>query len=141
MRLPADAALLVLDAPDLAERSAVSGAITALLDAWRGEDLPVLRIAAATFDGEALEAGLEPFGATTIVVCGSARPEAILHAVRTAAERGYRLFVVAEACPEGLDLGDLAPAAARLANLSQTLQAAAMANSRRRWRAARGRGA
>ncbi len=137
MRLPADAALIVLASGEATEPEAVA----ALRGAWETEGLPVFEAQAKQAFGEdGLEARLDALGVTTLVICGIAAPEAASEAIRGAASLGFRLFVVAEACADGLDLRGLAPDAARIASLEITLQASQGANFRRRWRAARDRG-
>jgi hypothetical protein len=127
MRLPADAALLLLGPAD-------GEAIDALRQAWTAEALPILEAPAeAPFADGALERALDALGATTLVLAGPGGGRA----ARQAAALGYRLFVVEEACPGPIDIDDLIPDAARLVPLSLTLQAAAQANFRKRWRAAR----
>ena len=128
MRLPADAALLLLGpAPQAA-------AMEALRQAWTAEALPILEAPAdGPFADGGLERALDALGATTLVLAGPGAAAA----ARPAAALGYRLFVVEEACPEPIELDDLIPDAARLVPLAVTLQAAAQANFRKRWRAAR----
>ncbi len=121
MRLPADAALLIIDAQVAgAERAPqVDGAIAALVAAWRAEGLPVVHIgrhpagsplaplegeivifrnATSAFIGSDLEARLDELGATTLVVCGTLSTHALEASARHASDLGYQLFVVADAC-------------------------------------------
>src|ERR1700722_2007429 len=96
-----------------------------------------------------LEAALDRLGATTLVVCGVLTNNSLEATVRHGGNLGYRVFVVADACwaVDKRDLsGRLWPAAdvhaLSLANLqgeyaeivsgAMALQAAAMANMRRR---------
>jgi len=130
MRLPADAALIVVDAPPPTE-----DAITALLTVWREEGLPVFHVAAqadSAFVDTGLEAALDAIGATTLVVCGNALDAT----VRDAAGLGYRVFLVADAH---------APALARqhgeyaaVVSSETALEAGRRAKARLRWRAQRG---
>jgi len=50
------------------------------------------------FAGTALEARLDDYGATTLVVCGVLTHNSVESSVRAAASLGYRVFVVADAC-------------------------------------------
>lgn len=113
MRLPRDAALLVIEGADAAP---VAGDAAALLAVWREEDLPRFLIRARpdasgvdepddralaasapdAFDGTGLEAALDSLGATTLVVCG-ALPSAVATA-REAVAKGFRVFLVGDAC-------------------------------------------
>lgn len=128
MRLPTDAALLVLD-----ERAAEP-----LIAVWREERLVVARVAreslpagADAFCDPDLEAELDAAGVTTIVVvaeAGSTRLEATL---RGAVERGYRVFWI------GVAGAHAAPSEARAVDVETTIAAARRARDRERWRAAR----
>ena len=117
----------------------------------RSDETVVAKSAHSAFIGGALEAALDGLGATTLVICGVLTHNSVEATARHAADLGYRVFVVADACwaVEKQDLsGRLWPAAdvhaLSLANLhgqyaevvdSMTaLRAAAMANARRRWR-------
>jgi nicotinamidase-related amidase len=108
----------------------------------------------SAFIGTPLEAALDEIGATTLVVCGALTNNSVEATVRHGGNLGYRVFVVADACwaADKRDLSGRLWAAAdvhalSLANLNgeyaevvdsrAALQAAAMANARRRWRAAR----
>ena len=52
----------------------------------------------SAFVGTALEATLDGLGATTLVVCGVLTHNSVEATVRHAADLGYRVFVVADAC-------------------------------------------
>ena len=52
----------------------------------------------SAFVGTALEATLDALGATTLVVCGVLTHNSVEATVRHAADLGYRVFVVADAC-------------------------------------------
>ncbi len=151
MRLPHDAALLVIDVqkaiddPKWGPRNNPNAerAIAALLAAWRAEALPILHIrhdsveanspyrperpghafkaeaqpldgetviaksAHSAFVGTRLEEALDAFGATTLVVCGVLTHNSLEATARHAADLGYRVFVVADAC-WAVDVVDLA---------------------------------
>jgi nicotinamidase-related amidase len=135
MRLPADAALLVIDAQDAVEgpRPSVGHApeadrnIAALVAAWRAEGLPlvhagrqparssfsplegeivIVRNVTSAFVGSDLEARLDELGATTLVFCGTLATDALEASARHASDLGYQLFVVADAC-RAVDTVDL----------------------------------
>jgi nicotinamidase-related amidase len=107
--------------------------------------------ATSAFVGTALEEALDALGATTLVVCGALTNNSVEATVRHGGNLGYRIFVAADACwaVDKADLsGRLWPAAdvhaLSLANMhgeyaevvtsAMALQAAAMANARRRKR-------
>jgi len=95
MRLPADATLIVVGAPDPAGDATVRAKIAALIEAWRREDLPAIDAPASeagAFDDDRLEAHLEDLGATTLVLCGE--EGAVDRAARDAAALGFHAFVV-----------------------------------------------
>src|SRR5580693_8278814 len=127
MRLPADAVLLIIDAQEAIEGSRQgAGAcpeaettIAALIAAWRTEGLPlahvgrqpfvpaippldgeivIVRNATSAFVGADLEARLDELGATTLVFCGALTSHALEASARQAADLGYQVFVVADAC-------------------------------------------
>jgi nicotinamidase-related amidase len=178
MRLPADAVLLIIDAQEAVSGqrsgagSEVETNIVALVAAWRGEGLPlahvgrqpagsplpplegeivIVRNATSAFVGAGLEARLDELGATTLVLCGALATHALEASARHAADLGYQVFVVADAC-RAVDTADLrgrlwpaedvrALALARLrgetatiVDLATTLRAAAMAKARERRR-------
>lgn len=150
MRLPRDPVLLVVDA--CAGSGAAQGgpaAIAALLKIWRGHGLPVAharpdpdlapppaalaprggetcfaRMAADAFADGRLDAALTRLGVTTLVLCGGAADAGLEAAARGALERGYRVFLVAEACAAPPDPA-LVQAGARIATLAVTREAAA----------------
>jgi nicotinamidase-related amidase len=105
--------------------------------------------ASSAFVGAGLEETLDALGVTTLVVCGVLTHNSVEATVRHGGNLGYRIFVVEDACwaVDKRDLsGRLWPAADvhafSLANMhgeyaevvsgALTLQAAAMANARRR---------
>ena len=112
------------------------------------------RDATSAFVGTALEASLDELGATTLVICGALATHALEASARHAADLGYQVFVVADACraADALDLnGRLWPAedvrALALARLSEAaaivdaataLRAAATAKARQRRAAGKG---
>ena len=141
MRLPADAVLIIVEAqesidprPAAGHASAADDNIAALVAAWRAEGLPLAHVgrqppassraprdgeivvaaeAASAFVGTALEASLDELGATTLVICGALATHALEASARHAADLGYQVFVVADACraADALDLnGRLWPA-------------------------------
>jgi nicotinamidase-related amidase len=182
MRLPADAVLLIIDAQEAADgprhgaedaSPEVGGNIVALVAAWRAEGLPlvhvgrqpagsplpplegeivIVRSATSAFVGADLEARLDEVGATTLVLCGALATHALEASARHAADLGYQVFVVADAC-RAVDTADLrgrlwpaedvrALALARLrgetatiVDAATTLRAAATAKARQRGRA------
>jgi nicotinamidase-related amidase len=151
--------------------------IAALVSAWRAEGLPLahvgrqlivpgsplavpllageiamVRNATSAFVGADLEARLDELGATTLVICGTLATHALEASARHAADLGYQVFVVADACraADALDLrGRLWPAedvralalahlkgeTATIVDVATTLRAAAMAKARERRRA------
>jgi len=99
--------------------------IAALVAAWRAEGLPLanvdphpiartarpalaipppdgeialVRHATSAFAGAVLESRLDELGATTLVLCGALGAQALEASARHAADLGYRVFVVADAC-------------------------------------------
>jgi nicotinamidase-related amidase len=115
------------DAPEV-ERN-----IAALIAAWRTEGLPlahvgrqpsgsasdiapivppldgeivIVRNATSAFVGADLEASLDELGATTLVLCGALSTHALEASARHAADLGYQVFVVADAC-QAADAVDL----------------------------------
>jgi nicotinamidase-related amidase len=105
----------------------------------------------SAFVGGALEEALDAVGATTLVVCGVSTNNSVETTVRHGGNLGYRIFVVADACwtVDKRDLsGRLWPAAdvhdlslanmqgeyAEVVSSALALQAAGMANARRRRR-------
>ncbi len=165
MRLPADATLIVVDAPPSGAPGAppAMANLAALIAAWRAEALPlahafspargggpealegeivVAMSAASAFAGTALESRLDAIGATTLVVCGAA--DAVVATAREAGALGYQVFVVADACPsagdsEGPALAGLSRELATPVDAASALSAAAAAKARLRWQAERAR--
>jgi nicotinamidase-related amidase len=64
----------------------------------QGDEAVVGKRTHSAFVGTALEATLDKFGATTLVVCGVLTHNSVEASVRHAADLGYRVFVVADAC-------------------------------------------
>jgi nicotinamidase-related amidase len=180
MRLPADAVLMVIDAEEaIGPRHAASHApeaeknIAALVAAWRAEGLPLVHVgrrstapAVPPLDGEIviardatsafvasnLETMLDALGATTLVVCGALATHALEASARHAADLGYKVFVVADACRaadvidlsgrfwpaedvRALSLALLSGETATIVDAATALQAAATAKARQRRRA------
>ena len=182
MRLPADVVLIIVEAQELidprpvaAPVSAADANIAALVAAWRAEGLQLAHVgrqppasshpppdgeivvaaeAASVFVGTALEASLDELGATTLVICGALATQALEASARHAADLGYQVFVVADACraAQALDLnGRLWPAedvralamtrlseAAAIVDAATALRAAATAKARQRRAAGKG---
>jgi hypothetical protein len=88
---------------------------------WHEERLPIVSLAAGL---EQLETNLETIGTATVVACGLRGAEA----AALAAKLGFRTFLIGE---------HWAPNGARLANLSEVLEAGRAARSRERWKASR----
>jgi nicotinamidase-related amidase len=103
----------------------------------------------SAFAGTKLEDALDAIGATTLVVCGALTNNCVEATVRQGGNLGYRVFLVADACwaVDETDLsGRLWPAAdvhalslanmqgeyAEIVSSAVALQAAGMANARRR---------
>jgi nicotinamidase-related amidase len=182
MRLPADAVLLIIDAQEAIDpRRAASDApeadrnIAALMAAWRAEGLPlvhvarqptasplppldgeivVTRAATSAFVASDLEAKLDEVGATTLVVCGALATHALEASARHAADLGYQVFVVADACRaadmvdlsgrlwpaedvRALSLAQLKGETATIVDVATALRAAATAKARQRRAAGR----
>lgn len=135
MRLPSDATLIVIDAEPpggeaLGPPTTALACLGHLVAVWRGEGLAVVhargadgdagaqttpcvdgvtviaRPAASAFVGTGLDEHLTERGCTTLVVCGFDTDLAVEASVRHAADLGFRLFVVADACaaPDRTDL-------------------------------------
>jgi nicotinamidase-related amidase len=108
--------------------------IAALIAAWRVEGLPlahvgrqpggsapdiaptappldgeivIVRNATSAFVGADLEARLDELGATTLVLCGALSTHALEASARHAADLGYQVFVVADACLAAAEAVDL----------------------------------
>jgi nicotinamidase-related amidase len=135
MRLPADATLIVVGAPDPAGDATARANIAALIEAWRREDLPAVdarALDAGPFDDGRLEARLEDLGATTLVLCGE--DSAVDRAAREATALGFHAFVVRDACWRN---GASATAAGlgqsgAVVDVATALAAAAVAKARQR---------
>jgi nicotinamidase-related amidase len=153
--------------------------IAALIAAWRAEGLPLVHVgpqstawasapAVPPLDGEIvivreatsafvasdLETMLDALGATTLVVCGALATHALEASARHAADLGYQVFVVADACRaadvidlsgrfwpaedvRALTLALLRGETATIVNAATALRAAATAKARQRRRAGR----
>jgi len=131
MRLPSDAALIVIEGSAGADPAA-EAVIAALVAAWREERLPVFAIRAGAAFAET-ERELEGIGATTLVVCGAS----VEATVRTAAGLGYRAFVVEDACWSAGGMRALAGMEAKVVDGATARAAARRARARERWKAAR----
>ena len=176
MRLPADAVLIVVDAQELIDPRLVAGHASAADGTSRRLSPPggrracrspmsaggrpplshrppdgemvVAGDATSAFVGTTLEAGLDELGATTLVICGALATQALEASARHAADLGYKVFVVADACrpADALDLnGRLWPAedvralvlarlseAAAIVDAATALRAGATAKARQR---------
>jgi nicotinamidase-related amidase len=184
MRLPADAVLLIIDAQAAGNAGAGDGPeveknIAALVAAWRAEGLPLahvdpvtrtarpalaipprdgeialVRHATSAFAGAVLESRLDELGATTLVLCGALGAQALEASARHAADLGYRVFVVADACwaadtadlqgrlwraedVRARTLSRLKGETATIVDVATTLRAAATARARQRRAAGR----
>jgi nicotinamidase-related amidase len=162
---------------DADDASEVETNIASLVAAWRGEGLPlahisrrpiapasplaippldgeiaIVRNATSAFVGADLEARLDELGATTLVLCGTLATYSLEASARHAADLGYQVFIVADACraADALDLrGRLWPAedvralalahlrgeTATIVDVATTLRAAATAKARQRRKA------
>ncbi len=101
MRLPADATLIVVGEPDAARDGGAAAKVAALIEAWRREDLPAVDLrdvadASRAFADGGLQARLDDFGATTLVLCGEG--VAVEAVAREAAALGFHAFIVLDAC-------------------------------------------
>jgi nicotinamidase-related amidase len=159
----------------------IEKAIAALVAAWRAEGLPLahvgrqpivpatppalsipalkdeivaVRNATSAFVDANLEARLDELGATTLVLCGALETHALEASARHAADLGFQVFVVADAC-RAVDMVDLKgrlwPAedvrtlalshlkgeTATIVDVATTLRAAATAKARQRRAAGR----
>ena len=61
-------------------------------------EIVIVRNATSAFVGCDLEARLDELGATTLVLCGALETHALEASARHAADLGYQVFVVADAC-------------------------------------------
>jgi nicotinamidase-related amidase len=158
--------------PSADDASKVETNIAALIVAWRAEALPlvhvgrtrepaalagsplngeivIVRNAASAFVGADLEATLDELGATTLVLCGALSTHGLEASAWHAADLGYQVFVVADAClaadmvdingrlwpaddVRALTLGRLNGDAATIVDVATTLRAAATAKARQR---------
>jgi nicotinamidase-related amidase len=178
MRLPADAVLIIIDTQDAIDDPRHAGApeaernIAALIARWRTEGLPLVHVCRrstapasplAPLDGEIvvardtmsafagghLEARLDELGATTLVLCGGLATHGLEASARHAADLGYQVFVVADACRaadtvdfrgrlwpaedvRALALAHLKGETATIVNAETALRAAATAKARQR---------
>jgi nicotinamidase-related amidase len=182
MRLPADAVLLIIDAHEAIEGSRqdagacpeVETTIAALIAAWRTEglllahvgrqlvpamppldgELVIVHNAASAFVDADLEARLDELGATTLVLCGAFAGPGLEATAHHAADLGYQVFVVADACRaadtidlrgrvwlaedvRALALARLKGETATIVDVATTLRAAATAKARQRRAAGR----
>jgi nicotinamidase-related amidase len=64
----------------------------------RAGEAVVAKSAHSAFVGTSLEAALDGLGATTLVICGALTHNSVEATARHAADLGYRVFVVADAC-------------------------------------------
>ena len=137
MRLPADATLIVVGAPDPAGDAIATANVAALVEAWRSESLPAFDLRPHdAFDDGGLEARLEEIGATTLVLCGEER--AVAAAARNAAALGFHAFVVRDACWRNGPAAVGPDRAGTMVDAATALSAAAVAKARQR-RGERGR--
>jgi nicotinamidase-related amidase len=105
----------------------------------------------SAFIGTELETALDRLGVTTLAVCGVLTNNSLEATVRHGGNLGYRIFVVADACwavdkrdlsgrvwpaadVHALSLANMQGEYAEVVDCAMTLQAAAMANVRRRRR-------
>ncbi len=154
-------------------------AIAALVAAWRAEGLTLVHVGRrsaapassralpplggeivmaregiSAFAGTALEARLDELGATTLVLCGGLKTHALEATAWRAADLGYQVFVVADACRavdaiglngrlwpaedvRALMLARLKGESATIVDVATALRAAATAKSRQRREAGR----
>ncbi|MFY9969906.1 MAG: cysteine hydrolase family protein [Roseiarcus sp.] len=117
----------------------------------------IAKTANSAFVGTALEALLDEFGATTLVLCGVLTPNSLEATARHAGNLGYQAFVVADASwavdkvdlrgrrwpaedVHALSLAHLHGEYATIVDTNETLAAAAMAKARQRLKEERFRG-
>ncbi|MBV8103881.1 MAG: cysteine hydrolase [Hyphomicrobiales bacterium] len=115
------------------------------------------KTANSAFVGAALEGLLDGLGATTLVICGVLTSSSVETTARHAGNLGYQTFVVADACwtvdkvdlqgrrwpaedVHALSLAHLNGEYATVVDTRTTLEAAAMARARQRWKEGRSRG-
>jgi isochorismate hydrolase len=151
VRLPRDTALVIVEPIDPLD-TAPAAALAGLLTAWRGADMPRVRISPmdesradeskegdepvihrsglSVFGCTALDARLTAAGITTLVLCGSDHDGTLGAAISEAAQRGYRVVVAHDACaPTARD--DFA-AHAKLAAAADILNGLALSAGRKR---------
>jgi nicotinamidase-related amidase len=112
-------------------------------------EIVIVRHAASAFVGTDLEARLDEFEATTLVLCGTLATHALEASARHAGDLGYQVFVVADACraadaPDlrgrlwpaedvwALTLAHLKGEAATIVDVATALRAVATAKARQR---------
>ena len=117
-------------------------------------EIVIVRNAASAFVDADLEARLEQLGATTLVLCGVLAAHGLEATARHAADLGYQVFVVADACQaadtidlrgrvwpaedvRALALARLKDETATIVDVATTLRAAATAKARQRRAAGR----
>lgn len=153
MRLPADGTLIIAEArhasghPRLgADRPPdIEAKLASLRAAWRKEGLPFVDAlgddGASALAGGRLEALLDDAGATTLVLCGAM--SAVAPTARDAANLGYHVFILLDACwpTEGLVQAAerLRQGGAVVVDTAAALGAAALAKARQRREAQRKR--
>ena len=115
------------------------------------------KTANSAFIGAALEGMLDELGATTLVICGVLTSNSLETTARHAGNLGYQTFVVADASwavdkvdlrgrrwpaedVHALSLAHLHGEYATVVDTAMTLEAAATAKARQRWRAERAQG-
>ena len=117
-------------------------------------EIVIGKSAHSAFVGTPLEATLDAFGATTLVLCGVLTHNSLEATARHAGDLGYRVFVVADACwaidvraqdrlweaadVHALSLAHLDGEYAAVVDCAQTLGAARLARARERAKQARG---
>ncbi len=113
-----------------------------------GGEIVIGKRAHSAFVGTALEAALDRFGATTVVLCGVLTHNSLEATARHAGDLGYRTFVVADACwavevrighrifaaddVHALSLAHLEGEYAAVVNCVETVAAARLARARER---------
>jgi nicotinamidase-related amidase len=117
-------------------------------------EIVIVRHAASAFVGTDLEARLDEFEATTLVLCGTLATHALEASARHAGDLGYQVFVVADACRaadtvdlrgrlwpaeevRALSLAHLKGETATIVDAATALRAAATAKARQRRAAGR----
>jgi nicotinamidase-related amidase len=146
VRLPQDTALVIIEPIDQLDPAAAA-AVAGLLTAWRGADMPRVRMSVtdddqdgdepvirrsgpSVFGSTGLDERLTAAGITTLVLCGSDHDGSLAAGVSEAAERGYRVVVARDGCaPAARD--DFA-AHAKLAAAADILMGLALSAARKR---------